>query len=607
MSTASSASWFRSSASRHADPSYCGRDRPYVPGRALRGGGSPWRSTSPSNDTERELAPDVEPAPDLDHDGAEHEGAGHEGHGHDGVVVGAAGVAVRRRGGGASDALGGSSIGDDITETLRRRSGGGSPLPAGLASSYGAAYGADLSGVRVHDDGEADSVARSVQSVAFTHGQDVYFSRGAYSPGGGGDHTLAHELAHVAQSKTGRHGGGAGTIGRADDPAEADADRMAGSALGGLRRMAAGAVDAASASAPTLGAIRRLKDGEEKDLEGAEVEDQEVLDEAVGGAGAMFDDEEKRGERREKGGGGLTDEVVGGVGTIFADEEKRGERRGKGGGGLTDEVVGGVGTMLADEEKRGQRRGKKGGGGLTNDSVDGVGKLVGDEEKRNERRERRQKGGGGLSDEVVGGVGTMFSDEEKRGQRRRKKGGGGITGDSVEGVSTMIEDEEKIADKRDERRRRKQRGGGLTLGSAADVAELFDLQDRDWFTDDVVPNPKTPKKFLPAGATIIEVVGGTNVNRRLNQGVTVSPKPANPDTYRSFVRVARRTTSSRATCRKIRHCPTCETTRPSSRSTTRATRSPPSWTTSSSTRWATATSRPLSRVWPRPIPVRSWT
>ncbi len=454
-----------------------------------------------SNEPERELAPDVEPAPapDLEHDGAEHEGAEREGRDHDGVVVGAAGVAVRRRGGGASDALGGSAIGDDITETLRRRSGGGSPLPAGLASSYGAAYGADLSGVRVHDDGEAHSIARSVQSVAFTHGQDVYFSRGAYSPGGGGDHTLAHELAHVAQSKTGRHGGGAGTIGRADDPAEADADRMAGSALGGLRRMGGGAVDSAPTFSPTLGAVRRLKDGEEKDLEGTEVDHQEVLDEAVGGAGAMFDDEEKRGERRGKDGGGLTDEVVGGVGTMFADEEKRGERRGKGGGGLTDEVVGGVGTMFADEEKRGQRRGKKGGGGLTGDSVDGVGKLMGDEEKRSERRERRRKGGGGLTDEAVGGTGGMFADEEKRGQRRGKKGGGGLTDDSVDGVGKLMGDEEKRA----ERRGRKKRGG-LSLRNAEDVKDLF--EHAPWLTD-VLANPQTPKNYVPNGVKYYELDG----------------------------------------------------------------------------------------------------
>lgn len=147
------------------------------------------------------------------------------------------GLAVRRRSSG-SDPLGGTAATSDVTEALRRRKGKGSPLPADVSSDFSAAYGADLSDVRVHTDSEAAGIASSVQSVAFTHGSDIYFSKGSYSPTSpSGQHLLGHELAHAAQYKTGMDsGGGSTTIGRADDPLESHADSMAASAIGAMRR-----------------------------------------------------------------------------------------------------------------------------------------------------------------------------------------------------------------------------------------------------------------------------------------------------------------------------------------------------------------------------------
>ncbi|MDQ1713567.1 MAG: hypothetical protein QOE45_3017 [Frankiaceae bacterium] len=112
------------------------------------------------------------------------------------------GDGVRRAAVGGADPLGGTAVGGGVMEVLQRRRGGGSGLPVDLAASMGSAFGGhDFSGVRVHADGEADTVARSLQAKAFTHGNDIYFSSGTYDPGSeGGQHLLAHELTHVVQN-----------------------------------------------------------------------------------------------------------------------------------------------------------------------------------------------------------------------------------------------------------------------------------------------------------------------------------------------------------------------------------------------------------------------
>lgn len=65
---------------------------------------------------------------------------------------------------------------------------------------------ADLTAVRIHDDPTAAAASAEVDAVAWTVGNHIAFSRGAYRPGvPGGDRLIAHELAHVAQQRrTGR-------------------------------------------------------------------------------------------------------------------------------------------------------------------------------------------------------------------------------------------------------------------------------------------------------------------------------------------------------------------------------------------------------------------
>ncbi len=105
-------------------------------------------------------------------------------------------------------------------------------------------FATDFANVRVHDDAEANRIARSVQADAFAFGEDVYFAAGKCRPQtSGGQHVLAHELAHVVQHRTGAGSSATGspTIGRADDPAEASADREASRVVAAMRKRAVAA------------------------------------------------------------------------------------------------------------------------------------------------------------------------------------------------------------------------------------------------------------------------------------------------------------------------------------------------------------------------------
>jgi hypothetical protein len=149
-----------------------------------------------------------------------------------------------RRHSAPNDPLGGTALRPDIADRLASRRGRGEPLPPDVAESMGDAMGADLNGVRIHTGAEPAALARSVQAVAFTQGTDIYFGAGSYAPRTpSGQRLLAHELAHTVQRSAGMSGGGGARrgpiIGHAADPAEAEADRIADSALSVLQRRAA--------------------------------------------------------------------------------------------------------------------------------------------------------------------------------------------------------------------------------------------------------------------------------------------------------------------------------------------------------------------------------
>jgi Domain of unknown function (DUF4157) len=93
----------------------------------------------------------------------------------------------------------------DLESSINQAKGGGQPLDVNLQQSMGQAMGADFSGVKVHTDGQADTLNRSIQARAFTTGQDLFFKQGEYNPGSrSGQELIAHELTHVVQQTGGQ-------------------------------------------------------------------------------------------------------------------------------------------------------------------------------------------------------------------------------------------------------------------------------------------------------------------------------------------------------------------------------------------------------------------
>jgi hypothetical protein len=99
---------------------------------------------------------------------------------------------------------------------------GGSSLDPPLRAEMEARLGHDFGDVRVHTGDKAHESAKSVGAHAYTVGSDIVFQRSAWDPGSpSGKITLAHELTHVVQQRSGPVDGTpmAGGI-RVSDPAD---------------------------------------------------------------------------------------------------------------------------------------------------------------------------------------------------------------------------------------------------------------------------------------------------------------------------------------------------------------------------------------------------
>jgi uncharacterized protein DUF4157 len=82
--------------------------------------------------------------------------------------------------------------------------GGGKPLDADVRADMEGRLGADFGDVRVHDDSRAHDSAVAVNAHAYTVGSNVVFQRDRYDPSSdSGKLTLAHELTHVMQQRSG--------------------------------------------------------------------------------------------------------------------------------------------------------------------------------------------------------------------------------------------------------------------------------------------------------------------------------------------------------------------------------------------------------------------
>ena len=106
-------------------------------------------------------------------------------------------VQAKSAGGGVADMEG-------LETQLGNSKGGGSPLSDEAQSFMSPRFGTDFSDVKVHTDSSAVQMNQSIQAQAFTHGQDIYFNSGKYSPDTSeGKSLLAHELTHVVQQRGG--------------------------------------------------------------------------------------------------------------------------------------------------------------------------------------------------------------------------------------------------------------------------------------------------------------------------------------------------------------------------------------------------------------------
>ncbi|MFL6332162.1 MAG: DUF4157 domain-containing protein [Pyrinomonadaceae bacterium] len=107
-------------------------------------------------------------------------------------------------------------------------------LDAGTRSQMESAFGESFGDVRVHTGGEAERMNDELGARAVTRGRDVYFDRGEYDPSTNeGRALLAHELAHVVQQGGDTSAKSAGSVSRAGDRHEEEAERAAREVLSG--------------------------------------------------------------------------------------------------------------------------------------------------------------------------------------------------------------------------------------------------------------------------------------------------------------------------------------------------------------------------------------
>lgn len=101
----------------------------------------------------------------------------------------------------------GIAVSPQMESQLSQLQGSGRQMPQGLRNMMESGFGRDFSQVRLHTDSEAVSLSSSIHAKAFTHGNDIYFNQGQFSPSTSeGQKLMAHELTHVVQ--------GGGKVGR---------------------------------------------------------------------------------------------------------------------------------------------------------------------------------------------------------------------------------------------------------------------------------------------------------------------------------------------------------------------------------------------------------
>lgn len=170
-------------------------------------------------------------------------------------------------------------------------SSGGRPIEPDVREDMEARLGHDFSDVRIHDDAAAADSAKAVNAHAYTVGSNVVFQRDVYDPGSQqGRTTLAHELTHVIQQRSGPVDGTSAPGGiKVSDPS----DRFEREASANADRVMAGPapVQALGVSAP---AVQREEAPEEEEVQGLFVQrEEEPEEEEVQGLFVQREDEDE--------------------------------------------------------------------------------------------------------------------------------------------------------------------------------------------------------------------------------------------------------------------------------------------------------------------------
>jgi hypothetical protein len=141
--------------------------------------------------------------------------------------------AIARR---ASDSSAVRSPSPSVVSQMMRSPG--HALDGGTRAFFEPRFQRDLSGVRIHTDSHAAESAAALRAHAYTLGNDIWFGAGKYAPDShDGRHLLAHEMAHTFQQQASTPDASsllrrsAVTVGRHDDPLEAEAEHVADSVM----------------------------------------------------------------------------------------------------------------------------------------------------------------------------------------------------------------------------------------------------------------------------------------------------------------------------------------------------------------------------------------
>ncbi|EST37003.1 hypothetical protein N566_15345 [Streptomycetaceae bacterium MP113-05] len=178
-------------------------------------------------------------------------------------------------------------------------SGSGQPLDTDTRSDMESRLGTDFSDVQLHTDTSAHDSAREVGARAYTVGSHIVFQRDAYDPSSHeGRTTLAHELTHVVQQRSGPVDGTEAPGGiRVSDPS----DRFEQEAVARAEQVMSESATAASPPSVTPAAAgsgapaavqRQTDENEGEDEEPADVQGEWVQRRAAGQKTAEEEDEE---------------------------------------------------------------------------------------------------------------------------------------------------------------------------------------------------------------------------------------------------------------------------------------------------------------------------